>query len=471
MNPYTINPPDSDVIFEKLCLELLKRHWSRSGLERFAKKGESQFGVDVFDTLGENPQYAAQCKLKEQWKSLEPAEIREEVEKAKKFPSKLDRYAILTTGKISGPAQLAIQSINQEHKAAGLFTVELFTWERITELIRQYPEVEQQFYGGLRSEEVATFNAKLNYLTTLTASVASVPATSEVDALIDDARTYITPAEAQIAVMLLNRIQRTKGGQLSNWHRFRIFTNLGAANLMLGKSETAARHFLDAAPLQPEEELAVANEVLAYHLLLQDEETRAKAATAIERFPNSTRIRSLRIQTAPPERTYEELLDSTPEHMRHDAEIACALCRKAMAEGHVERAIEHAKDAVTDKPKWSQTHLLLAQAHLARVIMAQRTIKPLARDDRDASLATSLFVADNAIAASEAEGLQYVKAQALALKADIALLQGRKEDAARFARDSFGADPADLNGFVGRTKTPRYRCTGRCSSIEAPRFH
>jgi len=40
VNPYTINPPQSEVEFEKLCLALLKRHWSRPGLERFAKKGE-----------------------------------------------------------------------------------------------------------------------------------------------------------------------------------------------------------------------------------------------------------------------------------------------------------------------------------------------------------------------------------------------------------------------------------------------
>ena len=108
MNPCTINPPESEVAFEKLCLELPKRRWARQGLERFAKKGEDRFGVDIFDTLGESPQYAAQCKLKEQWKSLEPAEIRGEVKKTKTFPSKLDHYAILTTAKISGAAQLAI---------------------------------------------------------------------------------------------------------------------------------------------------------------------------------------------------------------------------------------------------------------------------------------------------------------------------------------------------------------------------
>jgi hypothetical protein len=55
MNPYSINPPESEVVFEELSLAILRRHWSRIGLERFAKKGEEQFGVDIFDTLGENP--------------------------------------------------------------------------------------------------------------------------------------------------------------------------------------------------------------------------------------------------------------------------------------------------------------------------------------------------------------------------------------------------------------------------------
>ncbi len=446
MNPYTINPPESEVAFEKLCLAVLKRHWSRPGLELFAKKGEEQFGVDIFDSLGESPLYAAQCKLKEQWKSLEPSEIREEVQKARRFPSRLDHYAILTTGKISGAAQLAIQAINQEHRAAGLFTVELFAWGKITELIRQYPDIEEQFYGGLRSEEVATVNYKLDYIAKLTESVTSTSVTTEIDALIDDARTRITSSDAQIAVLLLNRIQQTKGGELSDWHRFRILTNLGAASLMLGKGTEAARYFLEAKPFRPDDELAAANEVLAYHLLLQEEETRERSSAAVDRFPNSTRLRSLWIQSAPPEKTYEELLDATPRHMRKDAEVASALCRRAIAGGLIDRGIEHAKDAVADKPKWSHAHLLLAEAYFARVAMAERTIAPLKAKDKETNLVNSIAAADDAILSAQIEGVSYVKAQALALKSDIALIQGRKDDAARLARESFGADSTELHG-------------------------
>jgi hypothetical protein len=446
MIPYTIKPPASEVTFESLCLALLKRHWSRPGLERFAKKGEEQFGVDIFDTYGESPLYAAQCKLKEQWKSLERNEIRTEVAKAETFPSKLDHYAILTTGKISGASQLEIQAINQEHRAAGLFTVELFTWEKLTELIRQYPEIEQQFFGGFRADEVAKVNSKLDQIATLTESVVSISATSEIDALIDEARTRITPSEAQIAVLLLNRIQRTKGNVLSDWHRFRIFTNLGAASLLLGKSKEAAQHFLDAKPFRPEDELAIANEVLAYHLLFQEEETRERSAAAVNQFPNSTRLRSLWIQSRLQTDRYQDLVEATPGHMLKDAEVAAALCRSALAGGLIDNGIARAKDAVQDKPKWSQAHLLLAQAYFGRIAMAERTITPLTAEDRETTFAKSLAAADEAISISKAEGESYVMAQALALKSDIALTQGRKEDAARFARESFGADSTELHG-------------------------
>lgn len=190
--------------------------------------------------------------------------------------------------------------------------------------------------------------------------------------------------------------------------------------------------------------------MLAYHLLLQERETRDRVAVAVQRFPNSARIRSLWIQSAPPERTYEELLDATPGHLRKDAEIACALCRRAMASGHHERGIEHAKDAVADKPKWSQTHLLLAQAHFARVVVATKALKIA---DRDATLATSMSAADEAISAADAEGVPYVKAQAFAIKADIALIRGHKEQAAHFARESFAADSSDVNGHLAMAQS------------------
>ena len=57
-----------------------------------------------------------------------------------------------------------------------------------------------------------------------------------------------------------------------------------------------------------------------------------------------------------------------------------------MPAGEHERGIEHAKDAVADKPKWSQTHLLLAQSYFASVVVSTKALKA---EDRDAALTTS----------------------------------------------------------------------------------
>jgi hypothetical protein len=114
--------PANDDDFEQMCLELLRRHWSRPRLELFGKRGERQFGIDILDLGGETPLHAAQCKLKEEHKSLPPAEIHEEVDKAKAFVSPLGKYAILTTAKVSTQSQLTIREINQAHKASVVST-------------------------------------------------------------------------------------------------------------------------------------------------------------------------------------------------------------------------------------------------------------------------------------------------------------------------------------------------------------
>jgi hypothetical protein len=89
--------PKNDDDFEEMCLQLLRRHWSRPGLEIFGKRGERQYGIDILDVGGEIPIYAAQCKLREEHKSLRPAEIQAEVDQARQFTPLLGKYGILTT--------------------------------------------------------------------------------------------------------------------------------------------------------------------------------------------------------------------------------------------------------------------------------------------------------------------------------------------------------------------------------------
>lgn len=140
-------PPQNESEFERLCLRLLRVHWNCPRLELYARRGEKQNGIDIIDLSGSSPLRAAQCKCYEAWKTLPPAEIEEEVRKAKTFPEPLRTYAILTTAKVSGPAQQTIRRLNLEHAQAGLFQIELLTWDQIKDLLHQYPQVAHEFYG------------------------------------------------------------------------------------------------------------------------------------------------------------------------------------------------------------------------------------------------------------------------------------------------------------------------------------
>ena len=182
--------PVNSADFEQMCLALLRRHWSRPGLESFAKRGEGQFGIDILDISGEPQIYAAQCKLREPHKSLSPAEIQAEVNAAIRFDPPLARYAVLTTGKVSARSQRKIQEINRLHRADGLFEVELLPWEKLCELLQEYPEVRERFYGAVK--EVASAPAVHDTLTIV------IP-------VFNESRTLRDLARALRAEQLINR--------------------------------------------------------------------------------------------------------------------------------------------------------------------------------------------------------------------------------------------------------------------------
>src|SRR2546422_10437391 len=91
--------PRNEHEFLRFSVWLHRRMWNRPKLEPYGHDGEEQFGVDIFEPSGTKPGWASQCKSREAWKTLQPNAIREEVEKAKSFPHKLDRYTIITSAK------------------------------------------------------------------------------------------------------------------------------------------------------------------------------------------------------------------------------------------------------------------------------------------------------------------------------------------------------------------------------------
>ena len=84
-----------------------------TGLERYGRRGERQDEVDLLDLAGVEPLCGVQCKHHEAWKTLPPAELQGEVDKALCFPKPLGRFILLTTAKKSAATQLRVPEIQR----------------------------------------------------------------------------------------------------------------------------------------------------------------------------------------------------------------------------------------------------------------------------------------------------------------------------------------------------------------------
>jgi TolB-like protein len=153
--------PANEADFELLCLELLRAEWNKPGLVRYAHRGEEQSGADIIDLGGKEPLSAAQCKLHAESKTIPPAEIKKEVEKADRFRLKIGKYAILTTAKSSKGTHDAVLEMNRKRGQDGMFLVELMTWETIEELLDKHPSVRDIYYETTERSKVSEIDPKL----------------------------------------------------------------------------------------------------------------------------------------------------------------------------------------------------------------------------------------------------------------------------------------------------------------------
>ena len=114
----------------------------------------------------------------------------------------------------------------------------------------------------------------------------------QIDKLIDEARDAVKQQEFGKGEMLLQRIERDHGSQLNINQRFRVLTNYGYAEIGLGRPNVGAKRFLEALDLQPDDEKAKSNEVLAYYVTGDSPTAFAKADEIRTAYPSSVAIAS-----------------------------------------------------------------------------------------------------------------------------------------------------------------------------------
>ena len=220
-----------------------------------------------------------QCKGKDRdfGGTLTEPELRREVAAAKTFEPPLSSFVLATTA----PNDVAIQAVAREltegHRPAGLFEVQVYGWEELRQLIAAHPSVLEIHYPDLaptlprhiklaveagmedalqrrdRTDErmleqtmglmVAELDRRLPVPDNAEAERPPTPraaANDELGLRITAVADLLGEAPPTVVIRALQALWDSSAGEASDWNRYRLQANLGAAFWQNGDAAAAA---------------------------------------------------------------------------------------------------------------------------------------------------------------------------------------------------------------------------------------
>ncbi|MGG5506714.1 MULTISPECIES: hypothetical protein [unclassified Myroides] len=141
--------------FESLCKKLWGEMWQIPiKIKKNGRSGQSQSGVDIYGKpKGEQHYFGIQCKGKDDYTDakLTIAEIDREIKLAKNFKPQLGEFIFATSSNKDVRIEEYIREQNIKSIEAGGFSIDLFCWEDIEDLLEEYPNILNWYLCGLSS--------------------------------------------------------------------------------------------------------------------------------------------------------------------------------------------------------------------------------------------------------------------------------------------------------------------------------
>ena len=359
-----IPPPASWEEFEDMCRDLWRLLWNDHNAQKNGRQGQAQAGVDVYGQPDGGSKWAGvQCKGKDNYteKTLTDKELRDEVDKAKKFtPPITKEYVMATTGLRDAKIQQVAREITQQHQKEGLFPVHVWFWEDIKDKFAEYPEQIKKYYPDLYATTVG--NAQIEQiLEKLTAqqesqnkilegvqqieqndgiqteAIISGALKSEYEEELNYARDLINEYKPFAALKFLNRLKGRIWSKADSNTCYRLITNIGTSNIALDNIQEGAECLIEALQYNNEDEKALLNAALGHIILEHREEAKQLVRTVLKRNPDSSRAHSMFVQINI-DQPYETILDRVPKAHRNSPEVAFELGKMAAHHGKLKEA-------------------------------------------------------------------------------------------------------------------------------------
>ena len=200
-----------------------------------------------------------------------------------------------------------------------------------TDEIKKTTQATHDALLGLNEKIIDSSNRHLNV------SIADVVA-KEHQFEIDSARDLLKKNKPQSALELLENLKQRIWTDAPPIVRFRLLTNIAAAEFILNKEQEAARLLLKAFQYNREDEIALSNRAAAHFLLGDTDEAEAYVQKTLERNPANTDAYLILIQISTDEETLEEIIAKVPEYLRETPQIAYAISEIAIQHRNFEEA-------------------------------------------------------------------------------------------------------------------------------------
>ena len=307
-------------------------------------------------------------------------------------------------------------------------------------IVMNREHVEKYLDGTLRSRLDSQHAGVSEQLANLTEQVKG----DAIDDEINEARDLVNAHKFGDAAAILRRLQSRKQHVLSRYQRYRIISNFGAIAVGEGKAEEAARLFLEAVRLEPDDERARVNEIFAHFLRKDLVKTFQLATERKSIYPRSTRLLALWIMSAPSHTPLEELEAALDPTLLTDHEVSVALARRAMVAGQLRKARNLADAAVLSAPKWFQPWLLRSQVAIGEIMgfnSSSETLPPLKTSDL---IKSAVEDCTRSLELAETEG-PWAKADALAVRCELQLIAGDINKATEDAKAAYKLDSESIN--------------------------
>lgn len=134
--------------FEHLCLALFKRLWNDDHAQLFGVSGQNQSGIDIVGRPnGGTEVHAVQCKVRAGPSGrLAFSDVIDDVGRADKMQSSLDRLIVATTARRDANLQVQILALTRERVAEGKFPVIVMAWEDLSALLAAHKDIARRHF-------------------------------------------------------------------------------------------------------------------------------------------------------------------------------------------------------------------------------------------------------------------------------------------------------------------------------------